>query len=102
MSGNRSRAQRRLAAAYLAVAKQTSDVRARASLLEIAQQWLALAEHCEHDTWNQTLRLRALQEAISKELRGQYELPNELPHQLLTLLMQLNAQNEGEPATPSV
>ena len=96
MSSDRSRARRQLAAECLAEAKRTSDSRGRASLLEMAQKWLDLAERCEHDAWNTNLRQRALQAAIGEELRAQYELPQELPHQLLTLLMQLNAQNNSD------
>ena len=90
MPGDRSRERRRLAAQCLAVAKQTADLQVRAFLLEMAQKWIDLAELCEHDGWNEALRLRALQAAIGKELRAQYELPRELPHRILTLLMQLN------------
>jgi hypothetical protein len=96
MSGDRSRERRRLAAECLAVAKQTSDVGVRASLLEIAQKWLDLAELCEHDAWNEKLRLRAVQAAIGKELRVHYELPQQLSHQLLALLMQLNEQENAD------
>jgi uncharacterized Zn finger protein len=42
------------------------------------------------------IRLRALQAGIGQKLRTQYELPKELPHPLLTLLMQLNDQPDGE------
>jgi hypothetical protein len=96
MSSDRSRARRRLAAECLAAAKQTSDAPGRASLLEMAQQWLDLAERSEHDAWNTNLRLRALQAAIGEELRAHYELPRELPHRILTLLMQLNGQNNSD------
>ena len=92
MSSDRSRARRQLAAECLAEAKRTSDSRGRASLLEMAQKWLDLAERCEHDAWNTNLRQRALQAAIGEELRAQYELP----HQLLTLLIQLNGQNDAD------
>ena len=92
MSGDRSRERRQLAAECLAAAKKTSDVQVRASLVEMAQKWLDLAERCEHDAWNTNLRLRALQAAIGEELRAQYELP----HQLLTLLIQLNGQNDAD------
>jgi hypothetical protein len=95
MSGDRSRERRQLAAECLAAAKKTSDVQVRASLVEMAQKWLDLAERCEHDAWNTNLRLRALQAAIGEELRAQYELPQELPHRILTLLMQLNEGNEN-------
>jgi hypothetical protein len=95
MSGDRSRERRRLAAECLASARQTSDLRVRASLLEMAQKWIDLAELCEHDAWNESLRLRALQAAIGQELRAQYKLPQELTHRILTLLMQLNAEQEA-------
>jgi hypothetical protein len=91
MLGDRSRERRRLAAECLAVAKQTSDSGVRASLVELAQKWLDLAELSEHDGSNEALRLRALEAAIGYELRALFELPQSLPHGLLTLLMQLNA-----------
>jgi len=77
------------------LARQNSDSGVRASLLEMAQKWLDVAERYEHDRWNETLRLRALQAAIGQELRAQYELPQDLTHRILTLLMQLNALEEG-------
>jgi hypothetical protein len=96
MSGDRSRERRRLAAECLEVAKRTSHAGVRASLLEMAQKWLELAELCEHDAWNQKLRLRALQAAIGKELRVHYELPQQLPHGILALLMQLTGQTDTD------
>jgi hypothetical protein len=83
-----------MAAVCLAVAKQTSDSGIRASFIEMAQKWLDLAEVSEHDGWNEALRLRALEAAIGQELRALYELPHKLPHRLLTLLMQINAESE--------
>jgi hypothetical protein len=85
-----------MAAECLAVAKQTSDARIRASMVEMAQKWLDLAELSEHDGWNESLRLRALEAAIGQELRALYELPQNMPHGLLTLLMQINAESEGD------
>ena len=73
------------------MARQTSDLRVRASLLEIAQKRIDVAELGEHDTSNEALRLRALQAAIGEKLRVQFELPRELPHRILTLLVQLDA-----------
>jgi len=97
MAGDRSRELRRLAAECWTLARHTSDSRVRAALLEIAQKRLDLAELSEHDAWNHTLRLRALQAAIGKELHAIYPLPHALPHRLLTLLMQLNpAQDPPE------
>ena len=96
MAGDRSRELRRLAAECLALARQTSDLRVRASLLDMAQKRIGLAEISEYDTWNEALRLRALQAAIGEKLRAQYELPRELPHWALTLLMQLDGQGDAD------
>jgi hypothetical protein len=96
MVGDRSRERRRLAAECLAIAKQTSDFQTRASLLEMAQKWLESAELSEHDGWNESLRLRALEATIGQELQAFYELPQQLPHGLLTLLMQLNTERGSD------
>jgi hypothetical protein len=85
-----------MAAECLAVAKQTSDSGVRASLVAMAQKWLDLAELSEHDGYNEALRLRALEAAIGQELRALYQLPQTLPHHLLTLLMQLNTQSDTD------
>jgi len=86
MAGDRSRELRRLAAECLTLARQCSDPGVRASLLEMAQKRLDLAELCEHSAWNEPLRLRALQAAIGQQLRTQIELPQELDQRLLTIL----------------
>jgi hypothetical protein len=96
MVGDRSRELRRFAAECLTLARHTSDLQVRASLLEIAQKRVDLAELSEHDPWNEALRLRALQAAIGEKLRVQFELPRELPHRILTLLMQLNGQSSAD------
>jgi hypothetical protein len=83
-----------MAAECVAVARQTSDLGVRASLLEMAQKWLDLAERSEHDGWNEALRLRAIEAAIGEELRALFKPPHRLPHRLLTLLMQLNTPSE--------
>jgi hypothetical protein len=80
-----------MAAECLALARPISDSGVRASLVEMAQKWLDLAELSEHDGWNEALRLRALEASIGRELRTLYELPHKLPHRHLALLMQLNA-----------
>jgi hypothetical protein len=85
-----------MAAQCLAIARQASDSGVRASLVEMAQKWLDLAERSEHDEWNEALRLRAIEAAIGRELRALYELPYNLPHRLLTLLMQLNARADTD------
>ena len=96
MAGDRSRELRRLASECLTLARQTSDLGVRASLLEMAQKRIDLAELSEHDAWNEALRLRALQAAIGEKLRAQYELPRGLPHRILTFLMQLNGQSNAD------
>ena len=57
-----------------------------------------LAELDELDAWNKAVRLRAIQTKISRELRSQYKLPKELPHRIFTLLMQLDAEQNGHHA----
>ena len=105
MSGDRSRERRQHASECLALAKQASDADVRASLVEMAWKWLDLAELDEWDNWQKALRLRATQKAlrlltiqtkIGRELRAQYELPEELPDPLLTLLNQLDVQQDGK------
>jgi hypothetical protein len=81
-----------MAAECLATAKQTFDAGVRASLVEMAQRYLDLAERGEYDGWNEALRLRALEAAIGQELRALYPPPDHMPHRLFTLLIQLDAQ----------
>ena len=95
-SGDQSRELRRMAAECLAAARQTSDSGVRASLVEMAQRWLDLAERSEHSGWNEALRLRALVAAMGQELRTIYGLPQNIPHRLLALLLQLDAQCETD------
>jgi hypothetical protein len=78
------------------MAKQASDATTRAFLVEMAWKWLDLAEADEWDNWGKSLRLRTIQTKIGQQLRAQYELPEELPRPLLTLLMQLNAEQDGK------
>jgi hypothetical protein len=42
------------------------------------------------------LRYREIQKKIGEELRERFELPKELPRQLLTVLMQLSDQSGDE------
>ena len=92
MAGDRSREMRRLASEYLASARQTTDPLVRISRLDMAQRWIDLAELSEHDPWNDNdaLRLRAIQAAIGQQLRNVYDTSPDLPHHMLTILMQLN------------
>jgi hypothetical protein len=76
------------------MAKQAGDTNNREFLVEMAWKWLDLAELDEWDNWEKALRLRAIQTKIGHELRAQYDLPQEFPHRILALLMQLNAQQD--------
>jgi hypothetical protein len=95
MSGDRSRKRRWFAAECLALAKQSSDLKVRASLLAMAQKWLDLAndEFVSHElnAWNKTFYHRAIQTKIGQGLRAQYDLSPDLPQPILTLLTQLDA-----------
>jgi hypothetical protein len=96
MSGDRSRERRQLAADRLIFAQQMADWKVRAAVLGMTQRWLDLAEPRESDALDKALRLRAIHTAIGQKLRARYDLPEELPHGILTLLMQLNAPQDGE------
>lgn len=93
-----------MASECLALARRASDPLARASRLELAQKWIDLAELSEHDPWNDALRHRAIQAAIGQKLRELYEASPNLPHHMLTILMQLNADQpasmEGKEILP--
>ena len=91
MAGNRSREMRRLASECRALARQTSDPLARISRLDMALKWIDLAELSKHDPWNDALRLRAIQAAIGQQLRNVYDISPDLPHHMLTILLQLNS-----------
>ena len=92
MSHDRSLERRQLATQRLIFAKQMADWKIRASVLGMTQRWLDLAERREEpDASDKALRLRAIQTQIGRELRAQYELPQELPHRILMLLVQINA-----------
>jgi hypothetical protein len=96
MSGDRSRELRRMAAECLAAARQTFDAGVRASLVEMAQRWLDLAERSEHSGCLEAPPLRAFVATVGQELRTIYKLPENIPHRLLALLMQLDAQSETD------
>jgi hypothetical protein len=61
----------------------------------MAQNWIDLAELSEHDPWNEALRLRVVQAAIGREVRNLYDVSGELPHHVLTILMQLNGEQRN-------
>jgi hypothetical protein len=94
MPGDRSREHRRLATECLTLARQTSDAKIRASLLEMAQRWLTLAELAEQDAYTLSLRRRAILAAIGEELKTLYRMSHCIPPHLLALLAQLKAASE--------
>ena len=94
MPGDRSREHRRLATECLTLARQTSDAKIRASLLEMAQRWLTLAELAEQDAYTLSLRRRAIRAAIGEELKTLYRVSRCIPPHVLALLAQLNAASE--------
>jgi hypothetical protein len=97
MSDDRSGERRQLAAERLIFTRQMADWKIRASVLGMSQRWLDLAEPREEpDALDKGLRLRAIQTQIGRELRAQYELPQELPDRILALLMKINAPQDGE------
>jgi hypothetical protein len=49
-----------------------------------------------YSAWNTALYHHAIRTKIGHELRAEYDLPNDIPHQVLTLLMQLNASQGDE------
>jgi hypothetical protein len=63
----------------------------------MTRRWLDLAERREEpDAVDKALRLRSIQAQIGRELRAHYQLPQELPHGILTLLIQINASQDRE------
>jgi hypothetical protein len=87
----------RLEAECLALAKQSSDMKVRASLLKMAQKWHEFADFgSNQDVWTKTFYHRAIQVKIGQELRATYDLPQEISHRMGTLLVQLNDQPDRE------
>ena len=60
----------------------------------MAQKWLDLAELGPQE--QDEALFRAIRAKIGEELREQYELPPELTHRMLTLLMQLDGHNDAD------
>jgi hypothetical protein len=54
-----------------------------------------------HTLRNRAPNHRVIQAKIGQELRALYSLPHELPHRILTLLMQLNGQKRTPPGGTS-
>ena len=98
MSADSSRERRRLAAEFMATARLITDSKIRASILALAQKWLDLADRglSQQEALDRAACLRDLQTKIGQELRAQYDLQHDLPHRMLTVLMQLDDQQDGE------
>jgi hypothetical protein len=50
--------------------------------------------------WSKAVTCRAVRTMIGQELRARYEVPQGLPHEMLTLLLQLNEHDE-EASSPA-
>ena len=89
--------QRRLAAEFMATARLITDSNIRASILALAEKWLDLAKRGsgQPEALDRAACLRDLQTKIGQRLRANYDLPQELSDRMLALLMQLNAQQDG-------
>jgi hypothetical protein len=46
--------------------------------------------------WSKAVTCRAARTMIGQELRARYEVPQDLPHEMLTLLIQLTVPHEEE------
>ena len=44
--------------------------------------------------WSKAVTCRAVRSMIGQELRARYEVPQDMPHEMLTLLLQLNEHDE--------
>src|SRR5580704_17115322 len=94
MPDDRLDKRREIAAERLTMAQQISDLDLRASFVAMAQKWLDRA-HDEPgsdlpDARNSAFSHYVIQTNIGRELRGQFELSQEMPHRILALLMQIN------------
>ena len=50
----------------------------------------------ERQSWGPAMPYHDIQMRIGELMRWQYELPQELPHQLFALVRQVTGQNESE------
>ena len=59
---------------------------------------MSLKRRLVPDCWSaeNTAEHRELLTGLRRELRAHYELPQDLPHQILTLMMALNDQGESD------
>jgi hypothetical protein len=92
MTSDLAQQRRQLADQCLVLAKQATRAATRNSMVAMAHAFFDLAEREELNILRESLRLRALQNNIGQELRAHYELPQELPPRILTMLMQLTGK----------
>jgi hypothetical protein len=92
MPVDRSEECGRLAADCLVTARQTSDLKIRVFLVEMAQKWLDRVDFADRQNADQH---RVIQEAIGDQLRQLHRLTNALPPHLLALLATLNGGAGG-------
>jgi hypothetical protein len=82
----------------LARAKQASNASIRALLVEMAWKWLDLTELDEWNNFEKAWRVCAIQMKIGREIRAQLDVPQEMPHRILALLMRIDAPQDEESA----
>ena len=46
--------------------------------------------------WSKAVARRAVRTMIGQELRARYEVPQDLPHEMLTLVVQLNEREQKD------
>ena len=46
--------------------------------------------------WSKAVARRAVRAMIGQELRARYEVPQDLPHEMLTLVVQLNEREQKD------
>ena len=46
--------------------------------------------------WSKAVTCRAVRTMIGQELRARYEVPQDLPHEMVALLVQLNEREQEE------
>jgi hypothetical protein len=46
--------------------------------------------------WSKTVARRAVRAMIGQELQARFEVPQDLPHEMLTLLIQLNEREQKD------
>jgi hypothetical protein len=83
------------------MAKRASDVKIRGLLVEMAWKWFDLAELDEWNNWEKAWRVCAIRTKIGRELRGQFELPQEMPLPILALLAEIDATTTNGQSRPT-